>query len=519
MLTSTINTAEIERLQKSFQDYISECNNRYENNNQKYVMTYPILKSKNGKHTLITKIISDIRTKAERKLITNKKELPVAYFSARHMVGDKLDENVKRHSGLIISDIDSDENPDTDFIKLKTDLCNDKFTLICFNSPRGGIKVIFNTNISKLEHHKAYYESIRIYLLKNYTITKIDTSGCNIARACFLPYDSNCYFNPHSSKYCLDDKQIEDSIIHIKLNKLRNSLSKVILQVGYISYDEHYNNIINLLKKRTEVGLYKNIFNNYRYYNIQQGVMDTSVPFLEILILKNSLPYRLNWNTTIDEHYFKSNTQKQLNVIDIGCKEGIEVCKVGFKKDHIIKEHYRAKTLSAMTIKLIFNNPFCHLDRLLQVIKVINYRYCEDPNPIKNPKPDDEEVKNIVMGIYNKFIAGELDFSTVINKKNGKTAKKYIFRSKDYVNIDASLTQIEACRTFQKGKRDLLMANLHEAIITLQDGNKITRDRIADYIGVHQRTLRRHITDDYKKQITDYNKSIKAFPKQSGKPR
>jgi len=63
------------------------------------------------------------------------------------------------------------------------------------------------------------------------------------------------------------------------------------------------------------------------------------------------------------------------------------------------------------------------------------------------------------------------------------------------------------------------MANLHEAIITLQDGNKITRDRIADYIGVHQRTLRRHITDDYKKQITDYNKSIKAFPKQSGKPR
>ena len=172
-----------------------------------------------------------------------------------------------------------------------------------------------------------------------------------------------------------------------------------------------------------------------------------------------------------------------------------------------------------MTIKLIFNNPFCHPDRLLQVIKLINYRYCEDPHPLKNPKPDDEEVKNIVMGIYNKFIAGELDFSTVINKKNGKTARKYVFRSRDYVNIDPSLTQIEACRTFQRGKRDLLMTKLHEAIFMLQDGNKITRDLIADYIGVNQRTLRRHITDDYKKQITDYNKSIKAFPKQSGKPR
>ncbi len=518
MLTSTINTAEIERLQKSFQDYISECNNRYENNNQKYVMTYPILKSKNGKHTLITKIISDIRTKAERKLITNKKELPVAYFSARHMVGDKLDENVKRHSGLIILDIDIDDNPDTDFIKLKTDLYNDKFTLICFNSPNGGIKVIFNTNISKLEHHKAYYESIRIYLLKNYTITKIDTSGCNIARACFLPYDSNCYFNPHSSKYCLDDKQIEDSIIQIKLNKVKNSLSKVILQVGSTSYDEHYNNILNLLKKRTEVGLYKNIFNNYRYYNIQQGVMDTSVPFLEILILKNSLPYRLNWNTTIDEHYFKSNTQKQLNVIDIGCKEGIEVCKVGFKKDHKIKEHYRAKTLSAMTIKLIFNNPFCHPDRLLQVIKLINYRYCEDPHPIKNPKPDDEEVKNIVMGIYNKFIAGELDFSNVINKKKGKIVRKYVFRSKDYVDINHSITQKEACQTFQKGKRDLLMVKLLEAIYMLQDGKKLTYVRIAKYLKVHPKTIRRNIPDDYKQRIMTYNQSIKAFPKQPRKP-
>ncbi len=519
MLTSDINTTDFESLRNIFKYYVPNRLKSTECHDQIKVMAYPIIKSKNGKQMLITEIINDIRTKAERKLITNKKELPVAYFSARHMVGDKLNENVKRHSGLIIIDIDIDDNPDTDFIKLKTDLCNDKFTLACFNSPRGGIKVIFNTNISKLEHHKAYYENIKTYLLKNYAITEIDTSGCNIARACYLPFDSNCYFNPHSSKYCLEDKQIEDIIIQIKLNKVKNSLSKAILQVCYISYDEHYNNIINLLKKRTEVGLYKNIFNNYRYYNIEEGVMDTSVPFLEIMILKHSSPYRLNWNTTIDEHYFKSNTQKQINTIDIGCKEGIEVCKVGFKKDHVIKEHYRAKTLGAMTIKLIFNNPFCHPDRLLQVIKLINYRYCEDPHPLKNPKPDDEEVKNIVMGIYNKFIAGELDFSTVINKKNGKTARKYVFRSRDYVNIDPSLTQIEACRTFQRGKRDLLMTKLHEAIFMLQDGNKITRDLIADYIGVNQRTLRRHITDDYKKQITDYNKSIKAFPKQSGKPR
>lgn len=106
MLTSDINTAEIERLRNIFKYYVPNRLKSTECYDQIQVMTYPIVKSKKGKHTLITEIINDIRTKFDRKTITDKKKLPVAYFSARNIIGDKLDENVTEHSGLIISDID-----------------------------------------------------------------------------------------------------------------------------------------------------------------------------------------------------------------------------------------------------------------------------------------------------------------------------------------------------------------------------------------------------------------------------
>jgi len=509
MIDTNINTEDFGKIQDNFKKYVPNSLKSHVCDDIVYIMTYPSVKVIVGRQVIITDVINDIRTKSERKNVKNKRELSVAYFSANQISGRKENENVTQHSGLIICDIDLDDNPNIDFVLLKKDLCNDKFTHACFNSPSGGIKVIVNTNLTKLEHHKAYFESVKGYFLNNYNITKIDPSGCNIARACYLPYDSQCYYNPNSYRFCLSDTQIESSITKIRIIKQLNNLSNVTLQIGSISNEEHYNNILNLLKKWTEVGIYKNVFNKYRYYNIERGVMDTSVPFLELIILQNSYPYKLNWNTTIDGYYFKSNPQKQLNVIDIGCHEGLEVSKIGFKEDYIIREHYRAKTLGSISMKLIFNNPFCHPERLLQVMIWINDKYCEDPNAL-NPKPDDEEVRNIVMGNYSKFLDGELDFSKVIEKKKNRVARKFVFRSKEYIAIDHSITHLEACRTFRKGKMDLLMVNLQEAISGLQDGKRITKKRIAEYLGISTKTVGRHMTDDIENSIKNYNKSLKS---------
>ena len=511
MINSYINTEDFDKLRDKFKDYVPKHIKSHECNDQIRIMTYKNVRQLHtGKQTLITEVINGIRTKKERQTI-NKGNLPVAYFSANNITGRKKNENVTRHSGLIICDIDIDDNPETDFIQLKKDLTNNKYVYACFNSPSGGIKIIVNTSIKSKEYHHAFFESVKNYLLTKYNLNKIDTSGCNIARACYLPFDNNCYFNPYSFRYWLDDSQIKEVITKINLNKQLNNSSKPLVDIGSISYDEHYDNILNLLKKRTETGLYANIFNDFRYFNIERGIMDVSVPILELIILRHSYPYELNWNTRLDEYYFKNNPQKQINIMTIGCPNGLEVCKIGFDKNYVIKEHFRAWTLGSFTMKLIFNNPFCHPDYLIKTLTRINDYFCEDPNPGNNPKPDEEEVKKIVLYNYRKFLDGTLDFSTVVRKKNktNEIYRKFVFKSKQYSPIDASITHLEAVRAFHEGKRDMNTEKYKEAICVLQNGEKINQKRIADYMGVSIRTVRRYMTDDFEALIRKYNSSIK----------
>ena len=47
-----------------------------------------------------------------------------------------------------------------------------------------------------------------------------------------------------------------------------------------------------------------------------------------------------------------------------------------------------------------------------------------------------------------------------------------------------------------------------EAINNLQDGEKITQKRIADYMGMTPRNLRRYDTDEYDELIARYNKTL-----------
>jgi len=511
MIDSDINTDDLDKLRDKYKYYVPRRLRSNECNDKIQVMLYDNVKRIAGRQAFITEVINDIRTKSERKSVSDKKKLPVAYFSASHISGRKKNENVTKHSGLIICDIDIDDNPGTDFIQLKKDICNDKYIYACFNSPRGGIKTVVLTNIKSKELHASYFKSVKQYFLNKYHLTEIDPSGCNIARACYLPYDNHCYFNPNSFRYSLHDDEIKETIANIKINKQLKSLSKSIHNIAAISYEEHYDNIVNLLKKRTEIGIYGNIFNNYRYYNIERGVMDTSVPFLELIILKHSYPSKLDWETRLDEYYFKDNPQKQVNILNIGCSEGLEICKVGLSKNYKIKEHFRAITLGSISMKLIFNNPFCHPSKLISEVIRINDYFCEDPHPLTNPKPDDEEVRQVVLRNYNAFLSGELDFNTVIRRKTktNEISRKFVFKSKQYSPIERSITHLEAVRTYHDGKRNMNMEKFEQAISVLQDGKRINQKRIADYMSVSTRTVRRYLTDDFNAVIKKYNTNLK----------
>jgi DNA-binding transcriptional regulator YiaG len=160
-------------------------------------------------------------------------------------------------------------------------------------------------------------------------------------------------------------------------------------------------------------------------------------------------------------------------------------------------------------LKLIFNNPFCHPDYLIREVQRINNYFCEDPNP-SNPKPNDEEVRNIVMQNYISFLNGELDFSKVVrtNPKTKKVSPKFVFKSKQFINIVDSITHLEAVRTFHEGKNAKNQKLFEQAINELQDGTKITQKRIANQMCISTRTIRRYMTDRYDELIRRYNSSL-----------
>ncbi len=590
-----INTEEREILQKRFRDYISERNKGKECHDGIGIMVYPVVFDiDNGQQHQIKAVIEEIRTDFDYLENKPKPELPVAYFSVSGFVGRKVLQNVTEHTGLIVIDIDKKDNPGTDINELKNRFGRDKHILACFRSPSGGIKAVFNTSIQDKQHHKVYFHAISQYVLATYPeITKIDTSGSNINRACFMPYDANAYYNPYCFKYCLDDQQITEITQEIKTKKLYINSLKPILEVDDYSFDDHYENILYLLKnrtsmgigaqkrtsvgmgenldstlpdidtdekrtslgigsdsdsitssdalsekrtsvgigstsmdnsvdkKRTSVGLYDCVFNKYRFNNIDKYIMSTDVPFFEMALWRHSYPHKLDYQTHIDENYFKDNTQKPLsteNTVGFEDIDGLYFCEVKIPEDGI-KIGFRHRTLASFSMKLIFNNPFCYPKRLVEHMQYINNKYCLDPHPKSNPKPSDEEVRNIVMYNYQKFICGELDFNKAIRKNNKNTGvmKKYVFRSRQYVDICGSYTKQRGHQYFTTGRLDKNVRRYAEAIKSLKTGTKITYKKIAKELDMTERHLRRIRGDiNYQeffeiqdKLIKDYNASLK----------
>jgi hypothetical protein len=98
-----------------------------------------------------------------------------------------------QHSGLFAVDFDHVG----DVAGLKELLLRDAYfeTELLFVSPSGkGLKWVIPIDIRKATH-QAYAVSISNYLERTYG-QKMDASGKDVARACFLPWDPDVYINP-----------------------------------------------------------------------------------------------------------------------------------------------------------------------------------------------------------------------------------------------------------------------------------------------------------------------------------
>jgi len=564
------------------------------------VMVYPNkFDIDNGKQMSVEDIIKGIQTNISRKSV-DKGQLPVAYFSVYGFKGKKTSENVTQHSGLIVIDIDVHDNPDTDFESFYNNLLWNNFNFACFRSPSKGIKLVINTDIKDVNHHNAYYHAITEYLLNRYEeLQKIDTSGSNINRACYLPFDDTAFLNPFSEVYKVSQEYIDEYVNNHPMQSRCKSALKPLLKVEYLSYDEHFENIKYVLnnwtsmgkelltngtsmgkdvndgnlinenedvtpvgyskdtetsmgkasfrgtsmgneqvsgtlmgkdfnlgtlvgnsnQKRTSMGIYDSVFNEYRFHKIKDSVMSTDVPFLEILVLKNNTPSSIEHKTRLDEIYFGDNPNEPLSTDDFEGLNGLDVCEANLTANTVLKEGHRGKTLNMICIKLIYNNPFCHPKLILKELQRINYFYSQDLNPETNPAPDEYELNAIVSNCYQKFIHGELDFSKVLRRKKTKDeiSKRKVFWSRHHDAIDAIDKQRKSIKKYAEGKRNKSIRLYEQAINSLQDGEKITVKRIAEYMGKSPKQVSRYRNDqrhderlkEFQKIIDDYNESLK----------
>jgi hypothetical protein len=112
----------------------------------------------------------------------------------------RKDSNLIEHSSLITIDLDDLDNPQA----IKKLLLEDEFleTALLFFSPSGnGIKWIVEIDLTKYSH-ATYFDAISNYLMTAYRL-KVDPSGKDVSRACFIPHDKECFIHP---KYNLENE-------------------------------------------------------------------------------------------------------------------------------------------------------------------------------------------------------------------------------------------------------------------------------------------------------------------------
>jgi len=107
-------------------------------------------------------------------------------------------EFIQQYNPFFVLDIDN--IPVNQLPTLKEKAVSVHYTRACFVSPSGkGLKIFVMSN-NTIDDHESSFNKIANYYEKNLDF-KIDRSGKDISRLCFLSYDPECYYNPDSEIY------------------------------------------------------------------------------------------------------------------------------------------------------------------------------------------------------------------------------------------------------------------------------------------------------------------------------
>jgi len=143
-----------------------------------------------------TDTLRGIEDEKERKAFKAKE---FDYILASGTFSSRNDKGLILHSGLICTDIDHIGHDHVEELKqqfIHDEVMKQNFELeLAFRSPSGdGLKLINQIDLQEADH-ATWFLALQNYIQCNYGVD-VDPACKNVSRACFLPYDRNCYVNP-----------------------------------------------------------------------------------------------------------------------------------------------------------------------------------------------------------------------------------------------------------------------------------------------------------------------------------
>ena len=135
----------------------------------------------------------ELREIKNTKAASQFKQSNFDYVTASGEFTKRGEKGLVRHSGLLTLDFDHVDN----LPLLKKTLHSDpkiETTLIFVSPSVNGLKWIVPIDIQQISH-ELWFTAVSTYLKREYDL-KVDPSGKDIARACFLPYDPEVYIHP-----------------------------------------------------------------------------------------------------------------------------------------------------------------------------------------------------------------------------------------------------------------------------------------------------------------------------------
>jgi len=263
---------------------------------------------KGGKYK---KEMSVVRVEPNKELRNKIKEnLPYVTFCG--IFSTRANSNLKKHSGLACLDFD-DINDPVELENLRVVLNKDKYTFSTFLSPSAnGFKVLVKIPpVSSNDDYHDYY----IELINHYSqYHEIDKSTKDIARACYLSYDSDLYLNVDSELFT--DKfnrplPKETKIINIAVtdkNEIAEKLEKWFTKRWTAT--NRNTNLHAFARQMNAFGVDKSICENYLFRYEQTDFTQKEIQKL----IDSAYRYTNEFNTLSFEDTKKVNEIKNLTI-------------------------------------------------------------------------------------------------------------------------------------------------------------------------------------------------------------